>query len=64
MAETLNINTPGNTITLDVDTVQIVTPEGGADLGETIATGVGAAVTQALFGGEGPGTTGINKLQK
>ena len=63
--ETLNINTPGNTITLDVDTVQIVTPEGGggADLGETIATGVGAAVTQFLFGGEGPGTTGINKGQ-
>ena len=59
--ETLNINTPGNSISLDVDTVQIVTPEGGggADLGETIATGVGAAVTQALFGGKGEGTTGI-----
>ena len=59
MAETLNINTPGNTISLDVNTVQITTPEGGADFGEVLGASLGAVVSQALLGGRGEGKTGI-----
>ena len=59
MAETLNINTPGNTISLDVNTVQITTPEGGADFGEVLGASIGAVVSQALLGGRGEGKTGV-----
>ena len=59
MAETLNINTPGNNITLDVNTVQITTPEGGADFGEVLGGAIGATIAQTLFSGKGEGKTGI-----
>ena len=63
MAETLNINTEGNPITLDVGTVQLnipaeSVPDFAANLGAEEA--IGAGITQLLLGGRQEGKTGVN----